>query len=217
MANKNPTLSLITPKGPAVYPSLHAPDTKFDANGIYKVGISLSQEEAAPIIEKLTELRDSFRDEAKKLSKGKKVKDADLPYTEDEETGRITINTKMKASGEKDGRRWTQAPTLFDAKGKPLEAGLKVGGGSTIRIAFDASPFWTALVGLGVTLRLKAVQVIELRSWGQKSAEGYGFGEEEGFSAEDVDSSMFTTETDSTKAPEKDAEETPDSDEEDDF
>lgn len=187
MANKKRehTFSEVTPRGVAVYPHLDAPDTKFDAAGVYTLKLNLPAEEAEPIIEKLEQLREEFREKVKEQANGKKVKDADLPVSENED-GTFTFSFKMKASGEKDGRKWTRKPAIFDASGIPVKAGVKVGGGSIVRVAFEASAFYTALVGLGVTLRLNAVQIIELKSWGERSATQFGFEQEDGFSFEDL-------------------------------
>lgn len=61
-------------------------------------------------------------------------------------------------------------------------------GGTEGKVSFEVAPYFipgTALAG--IKLRLNAVQVIELRSGGNKSAGEYGFGEEEGgFDAESV-------------------------------
>ena len=75
-----------------------------------------------------------------------------------------------------------------DAKGKPLTGETKVGGGSVIKVSYEVVPYYTAIAGAGVSLRLKAVQIIELKAYsGGGNAESYGFGEEEGFEADDED------------------------------
>jgi hypothetical protein len=120
-----------------------------------------------------------------------------------EETGEVVIKFKMAASGEskKDGKKWIARPAVFDAKGKPialfvnapgkanhgkgLAAAPKIWGGTVGKVAFEAFPYWNASSATyGVATRLKAVQIIDLVSQGSRSASGYGFGEEDGYSAE---------------------------------
>jgi len=57
-----------------------------------------------------------------------------------------------------------------------------------VKVAFQLNPFYTAQIGAGIGLRLKAVQVIDLIEPQGGSASSYGFGEEDGyeFDGEDV-------------------------------
>ena len=45
----NDYIGVVTPAGTAIYPHLTQPDTKFNAMGEYKVSLSLTEDEAAPI------------------------------------------------------------------------------------------------------------------------------------------------------------------------
>lgn len=173
---------LTTPVGTAVFPTFHAPDTKFDAAGVYKTGLKLSGDEASALKAQIEAGIDAAVEEAKKdpKNKGKKVKRADAPYREDEDTGEIVFNFKMKASGTtREGKPFTQRPAMFDGFGRAIPEGTKVGGGSQIAVAYEMVPFFTALIGGGVTMRLKAVQVVKLQQ-GQRDAAGFGFGAVEG-------------------------------------
>ena len=193
---------MTTPRGRAIWPHLHAPDTKFDAAGVYSTKLNLSASAARPLIEALEEMQKQAADEAvksgefKPRKRGETVKLGDLPFVE-EEDGSFTFNFKLKASGKtRDGREFKQSPTIFDAFGKAVPGGLKVGGGSTIRVSFEPSGFYTALVGASVTLRLKAVQVIDLVDFGGGSADYYGFEpEEDGFSAGEAPENAFSNES----------------------
>lgn len=184
----------VTDTGIAIYPYLIEPDTQFNADGEYKVKLRLSPDSKV-YDEKRKALTDiqSFIDEkmtaalekAQQENKGK-IKEADAPYTIDEETGEVLVNFKLKAKGQtRDGKEFEQRPALFDAKGKPFD-GESIWGGSRIKISFEVVPFYTKLIGAGVTMRLKAVQIIELKAGGSGgSADSYGFGEEEGYESED--------------------------------
>lgn len=199
-----------TPKGRAVFPRVNKPDTKFNPDGDFSVKLSLTEAEAAPLIEKLEgAAKESFAS-AVKENKGKKVKQADLPFKQEtdqegNETGNLLFNFKLKAKVTKqDGESYTQRPSIYDAKGKSVDpAKTIVGGGSIIKVAYEIFPFFTALIGAGISLRLKAVQVLELVEYGERSAKSYGFGEEEGYSAEDMESdSNFGASSDSPAAEE---------------
>jgi hypothetical protein len=201
---KYPTLN--TPAGTFKWPKLTTVDygTKEYPNpdGSYNVKLILTQEEAAPLIEKLQ----PFHDEAvelgkkgfpelkvetrKKLEKsnGKGGLDIKDLFTEvydketEEPTGEVEFNFKMKASGKrKDGSRWTRVPGIFDAKGQTFPKGIDIWGGTVGKVAFKPNPYFIPGTGMtGCSLGLEAVQVLDLVSAGNRSADSYGFSEEEG-------------------------------------
>lgn len=184
---------LTTAKGIAVWPKVNEPDTKFDANGVYQIKLRLEGEDAVALRNQLDQAVAANLEELKKDAKlkGKKIKNADAPYQietgdDEQETGAIIFNFKMKAKGtRKDGTTFTAKPLLFDNLAKPLAADKRVGGGSVVKIGYEVNPFYVAAIGAGVSLRLKAVQVLELREFGG-DASAFGFSAEE---AEEADMS----------------------------
>jgi hypothetical protein len=171
-----------TPLGTAVFPHLNSPDTKFDDNGIYATSLSLSPEDAEPLIAALEKMYDT---EYKKFCQDKKkaaLKQSDKPWSEEvdkdsgEPTGNYIFKFKMKA---KTKTGVEMRPVLFDSKCQPLAE--NIGGGSKMKVAFEPSCWFVPALGVGISLRLKGVQVVELKEWGGRSAESLGFGEEEGF------------------------------------
>ena len=186
----------ITPKGTAVYPQLTKPDTKFKANGEYSAKVRLSEEDAAPLMARIDVLiEQTYKAEQERLiASGKKaaaktLKYADKPYkvvrdAEGDETGEIEFNVKMNAqyTDKKTGNVVTLKPKLFDAATppNPLPTSVQIWGGSIIKVAGEFNPFATA-IGVGMSLRLSAVQVIKLVSGGSGGdASSFGFGGEEG-------------------------------------
>ncbi len=209
----------ITPKGTAVYPRLNQPDVKFKPEGEYSAKIRLSEEDAAPLMAKIDELvAIAYRDEqarliaADKKAAAKTLKYADKPYKdvldiEGEETGEVEFNVKMKAQyTKKDGSVVKLEPKLFDAADPPnvLPKSTQIWGGSQIKVAGEFNPFATA-IGVGMSLRLSAVQVIKLVSGsGGGDAASYGFnGEEDGFVTEGSEFSSESKE-ETTEEPEGD-------------
>jgi len=176
---------IVTPRGRAIYPHLNTPDTKFKAEGEYHVKLAVPTTLAEEVTAKIDAAhKDAVAQALKENPKLKKVKEANLPYKLSEENDDETIfSIKMKASfKDKQDKVVTMKPALFDSKGKVLEGDLKIGGGSVLRVSFEPVPFYTATVGAGVTLRMKAVQVIELKTYGG-SADSFGFETEDGFEA----------------------------------
>lgn len=182
-----------TPKGIAVYPHLLVPDVKFDKDGVYHTKLKLSGAEAKAFKKAIDDgIADSYKETekvllaklqentkdaaAKKAVKG--LKRADPPYTENED-GTIDFSFKMKATGKKKDTKepFTRKPVLFDRAAVPITDNIKLGGGSTIRVSYNMMPFYTALVGAGVSLQMASVQVINLVEWGA-DASRYGFEDE---------------------------------------
>lgn len=214
-SNAYPVIKLLLPKAPAIFPKLNTPDTKFDPDGVYEVKlryeegqtelglIGRNEIDLEGILERLKALRDEFADakreelmagDGKQKKKAKELTVRDIGEMEcdddtGEETGNLILKAKMKASGisKKDGKPWTRAPKLFDAKGKPFPAKAPaIYGGSVLKVAVEAVPYYAANDNVvGITLRLEAVQVIDLVSGGGRSASAYGFGSEDGYSAEE--------------------------------
>lgn len=201
MSAKKKLEQVTSPEGIAQFPWLHKPDTKFNPDGDYKVTLALpaKAKETKEFIAKLDEAYDAAVEKAKAevaekkgAAAAKKIKLADKPYKleEDKDTGKPTgnmlVNFKLKAKvkSKKDGEVYEQHPHIFDAKGKRLAVTPRVGGGSKIKTSAFLVPFYTAQVGAGLTLRLRAVQLIELVEFGDGNATSYGFGEEEGYEAE---------------------------------
>ena len=180
-------IGVVTPSGLAIYPHLTQPDTKFNAMGEYKVSLSLTEEEAAPIVAKVNQAMEQAKEQ---IPPGKRPKVSEPPYYDElddqgQETGRVIFKFKMKAKvNTKDGRTIEMSPKLFDAQGTLMNDVDSIWGGSTLRISADLIPYYVAAVGAGVSMRLKAVQIIELKTGsGGADATNYGFSATEGFTA----------------------------------
>jgi hypothetical protein len=179
-----------SPEGIAVYPWLNKPDTKFNPDGEYRTKLRIPAEEAQGFITKLMAIYEANVAEQTKIAK-KKVKAANLPWAEtfDEEgneDGFIEFSFKRKAKVTmKDGSQFESKVALFDSANNPLPADVSVYGGSTIVIAAEVVPYYTATVGAGITLRLKAVQVKKLvQGGGNGGASSFGFdADEDGYKA----------------------------------
>lgn len=94
-----------------------------------------------------------------------------------EPTGDIEFNFKMTASGVRnDGSRWSTKPVIFDAKCTRMTKVPEILSGSIGRVAFEIAPYFIPATGAaGLSMKLKAVQILKLRSGVQHSAELYGF------------------------------------------
>lgn len=199
-------IKLTTPVCKFQYPKLIEPETKFNPEGVYKVTAVLDAADATDIADQLDSLLTRHKESLKLQAPSQKFKLADLPYGYEDIDGTpsFVVKVKMKAKGiDRDGRAWSSAPALFDAKGRAVKDRDSLKGmwsGTVGKVSFEACPFHQAAIGAGITLRLKAVQIISLIEGGG-SAEGYGFGEEEGWTADQQQATPF--DATGTTAPEE--------------
>ena len=103
-----------------------------------------------------------------------------LPYKTDEMTGAIVGKTKLKAAYNQEP---TRSPIQYDAKNNKLPDDFLLTTGSKVNLAVVIVPFNTGAVN-GISLRLKAVQILELA----EPMEGSNpFQPTEGFTSEAAD------------------------------
>lgn len=133
---------------------------------------------------------------------------------EGDETGLVVFRTKTKATyKDKKGVVHDKTLPLYDSAGEPISPeareGMKLWSGSQIICAVECTPWVMPSIDMaGVSLRLNAVQVIELSggAGGNRSAESFGFGVTGGgFKADNFNNATAGSET---------TEETPEDDEE---
>jgi len=200
MTKKAKLTRYVTPLGTAQYPWLTKADTKFNPDGDYSVALTFRDDDGQFSTMINNAVEESVA-QAKEQNSGKKIKETGAPITENDD-GSITLKFKLKAKvTPKNGEPFEQRPALFDAKGTPLGLDTKIGGGTKMKVAFEMVPFYTALAGAGVSLRLKAAQVIDLVEYsGGGDGSAYGFGKEDGYEAKDstTEESSFETTTQET-------------------
>ena len=178
-------LRLTTPKATLKYPKLIEPETKYSPEGHYKVTAVIPAEDAGPMADQLDALYEAHKASLKAQAPSQKFKAIDPSFGYEDIDGKpcFTISVKMKAKGmDRDGRSWSAVPALFDATGAPVKDRDALRGmwsGTTGRVSFEACPFFQPALGAGITLRLKAVQILDLVESGG-SANSFGFQEETG-------------------------------------
>jgi hypothetical protein len=200
MADKKKLEQFTFPKGEALFARLEQPyhfskrDKRTvpckpsDAGAEYSISIKLPTREATPIIEKI---KDAWKDYNATEQPGTWPFRNEVNKDTKEPTGNVLFKTKFNASYQnKDGSFASVA--IFDAKGHKLPKNFEIGNGSIIRLGVQLVPH--DMQGGGISLRLKGVQVIEPRGG---SNFGAMFEEEEGFEADEADTSNDETTEDS--------------------
>lgn len=119
-------------------------------------------------------------------------------YDEETEqpTGEIEFKFQLPAKveikkGPRAGKVMTFKPIIADARGLPIPANKlpPIWGGTVgiVSFEFQEGGYFIEGSGLyGVKMRLLGVQIIDLKSGGERSAQSLGFKQEEGFSSDDL-------------------------------
>jgi|11_taG_2_1085331.scaffolds.fasta_scaffold12819_3 hypothetical protein len=186
------TTKVTTPKGVANYPHISKPDEGREySDGKYKVNLALSPEDAKPIVEQINAVLLEGIKAVKGKEPNKKIKQAPLPYANETvkdddgnsvETGNVIIKFKSKYK-----------PQVFDCDNNEIFE-HNIWGGSVIKVGGELA-FYSSAIGCGVTIRLKAVQLIEYVQGGS-GADSFGFGKEDGFTAESDETANTQEEVD---------------------
>lgn len=173
-------IRLVSPKGVAVYPRLNTPSTKFKEEGEYSVRLAIPVADASQFLEKIKSVAREFYKEQCALLKKEKLKVHPFPWEEDGNTVTVKFTNVAKITS-KSGQVYEMKVALLDTKGNPITD--LIGGGSVLKVASEVKPWYVPALGVGVSLRLKAVQVLDLKAPSQLvSAEQFGFStDEEGF------------------------------------
>lgn len=169
--------------------SIFEPSTKFNKDGVYSTNALISKEEGEKIAEKIKEIR---KKQHKEYGKGTKITDyeACIPYVIEEKDddgevinstpdkeGRYILKIKAKAYI-KDGKP-TNKIAVFDSKGKPISK-ASIGNGTIAKLCLILEGYSVA-GKTAVSVKLKAVQILELVEFQGGTADSYGFEEEDGF------------------------------------
>jgi hypothetical protein len=174
--------TLSTPVGSAYYPRIDTPDTKFNPDGVYSCKLHVSEDDYNAFNLTIKEIvNKAYQEECQRrgVSKLKLASTQPLRQTDD---GQFEIYAKQVAK--KDTRKGLIefSVAVFDAKGNKLQDVPKVGSGSKLKLGVEVFPYFTDLNGFGYSLRLRAVQILDLVEYSAGDASSFGFtAEEEGY------------------------------------
>ena len=174
-------------KGNALWAKVFEPDTRYVPEGEYSIQVVLPETEAAEVCEQLENMAQAkLAEVVKEQPKLKNVLSTRTPFEDETDetgnpTGNVLFKTKMKARiKSRDGRVYEQKPAVVDAKRTPLDGSQLIGNGSLVKVAVEPVPYMMqSTKQVGVTLRLKAVQIINLVEYGNTTSSI--FDEEDGF------------------------------------
>ena len=167
---------LTTPKGTAVYPHITAPDYKFSTDGVYSCKLNVEEGAFNTFSLNVQDIVEKDYEKECQL-KGKQLKKAGTAPLKITDEGDFQIYAKQVAQrNTKKGLLEFSVP-VFDSKGQRVSDVPEIGSGSTVRMSVEVYTWYTDLQGFGYTLRLKAIQLLELIE--PASGGNFGFDSEE--------------------------------------
>ena len=175
---------IVTPVGKAVYPHLQNPDTRWNDNGLYQCRLHVDEAGFNEFSAQIKEIYDkAYKVEC--ATKGTKVPFASCNPL------RVTDEGNFEIYAKQDALKQTKTKGLLQFRVAACNAtGAKiqmppVGSGSKLKMAVEPHT-WnvTSQGGFGITLRLRSVQIIDLKEFSVSqndtpftSVDGYDGGE----------------------------------------
>jgi len=193
--------NILVLEGTALWAKVFEPDTKFNPLGDYSINLQMPLADSVAMSEQLDGIvQAKFKEAIKedpRLKNTLTTQDVCQPvYDRDtgDDTGNVEFKFKLKAKVQKrDGTYYEQQPAVLDSKKVPMGKDTLIGNGSKVKVAFEPITYVMASTKkVGVSLRLKAVQVIDLVEYGQSAASV--FDEEDGYVAPASNDSVVTEE-----------------------
>ena len=193
--------NILVLEGTAMWAKVFEPDTKFNPLGDFSINLQMPLADAAVMSEKLESIvQAEFKEAIEKdprLKNTLSTQEVCQPvYDRDtgDDTGNVEFKFKLKAKVQKrDGTYYEQEPAILDSKKVPIGKDTLIGNGSKVKVAFEPIPYvMSSTKKVGVSLRMKAVQVIDLVEYGNSATSV--FDEEDGFVAPASNDSVVTEE-----------------------
>jgi len=164
MAKSN-MLKLMTPVCAARYLHIFDANTKFNPEGTYSIDciVDKTNPEWVTLIQEISKAYEAYYSANCQLA-GKALKKCQyLPWTEKD--GEIVFKAKNNATGKgSDGKEFTVTVNVVGPDGSPVvkeDLQGSLGNGTKVRVGFEVNLWSNASQGVGVTARLKMVQIVE--------------------------------------------------------
>lgn len=148
--------------------------------GKFTIQLKFSEKDKKAFMSKVNDEWLKWEAELQEKKKQMKVEPSlGLKEVDEQDYFKFSMNENIKL---KDGSTLHRTCPIFDSKGTPCEGKItSIGNGTRAKVAYELVPFYMNSKTYGISLRLTALQIIELKEYTQDAA-SFGFGvEENGF------------------------------------
>jgi hypothetical protein len=174
-------VKVATPVGEAMWASLKEPKKWQPGDaGNYQMSLVVSKSEAEPLISQCMAVRTKMEDMMQKDGKTVKLSPHD-PWKETDD-GKIEFRFKKPHFDANDKYPASKPVPTYLPDGSKVDwenTDWAVGNGSTVQVGGFIRPYYVGTLGLGISLRLAAVKVVELKKFVAGSSDDFGFGSSE--------------------------------------
>lgn len=189
---------LTTPAGTALYPRLTTPDTKYNEDGVYSCKLILDKAGYDQVMSQITPWFEAEYDRLVKESGKKKLLTSHALPIKVNADGDYELTAKQVAQKETKKGLLTFAVALVDSAGAKITDAPSIGSGSRLKLCVEPYAYFSPMMGVGYTLRLKAAQILELKEY-TGGGTNFGFDAEGGgFVSEDLGSVLENDQKDAS-------------------
>ena len=190
-------VKIASPVGEAMWASLKEPKKwQPGDSGNYQMSLIVSKEDAEDLISQCTGVIEKMVDVIQDNDQGRPRMSPHDPWKETD-NGKIEFRFKKPHFEANDKYPASKPVPTYLPDGSKVDwesTDWAVGNGSTVQVGGFIRPYYVGTLGLGVSLRLAAVKVIELKKFVAGSSDDFGFGNSdssEASSSEEFSSSDF--------------------------
>lgn len=179
----------VTGVGEALFPHLIAPEQyQGKSTNKFTVLMKFNEKDKAKLLKEMDEEWQKYvESEEGKQHKYKYDYNNSMKEYKDEEYFKFKMTHIIQT---KKGE-WERHVPIFDASQKDISGTITdIGSGSKMKIAYELVPFYVTNKNYGITLRMTAVQLLELKEHAEGSASDFGFGTEKGYVQEEAEATV---------------------------
>lgn len=166
-------IDVMTPVGKATFVKINGMVDEFHGSKKYTASMNLSEEAAKQLEEQLIEIWENSATYAARVDAGKEVDRPKLGMSKHPQYGHAVKATTLTEFTNEDGKVNPNIIPIVDENEKPMDSSTKIWGGSKVKLWVGAKPYQTPTGLYGVTLKLKGIMVIDLKTGGNG---GFVFG-----------------------------------------
>jgi hypothetical protein len=167
---------LVSPKGEAILVNIKIPDKTFKKEGEFKVILKTdNNEDTEDYISKIKEILIKYKKVKEKELSKKDLNLAPWPWREVTENGQNFVHFTFREVGSftSKGKKVLTQISTSDEDGNPYKGW--VGRGAYLKVSADIVPYYNKERGVGVSLRLKAIQFLGWKPKNGKPTNPIGF------------------------------------------
>ena len=166
-------IKIVTPAGEAKWASLKSPKSWNGDDGKYQISVVLTEEDAQPLIDQCNGMIEKMVD---LMGKRPKISQYD-PYKKLDD-GRYEFRFKRKFFKANDKYPATAPISTLMPDGSKVDwdkTDWSVGNGSIVQVGAYMLPYYTGMLGLGISLRLMAVNIVKLEKYEGGKSDDFDF------------------------------------------